>query len=103
MWRNFAIVQVALNDTKQYEFALNSVLDIAPIVERWTYYETRSIACDSVMVIEIPERLKDALVDLYVDIMSYLVKMAKYCEHSTSCKVCIPPPESTIEVLQADL
>ena len=98
----FAIVQVALNDTKQYEYALDCILDIPPIIERWTYYETRSIACASVLVIQVRERLRDSIVDLYVDIMDYLVKMAKYCERSALSKVYVPPPESPTEVLQAE-
>jgi hypothetical protein len=86
----FVILQIAVVDTKQYEFALNSVVEVSPIVERWSHHEKRSMAYDQFSPLGISQKFKDSLVDLYVQIMIHLATMATYCQQTQLRKIASP-------------
>jgi hypothetical protein len=82
----YGIVQVALVDINQYQFALTSVTNLSSVIERWMHFEQRDLNSSDCDLQETEAKfiksLRLSLVDLYLDIMIHLATMAKYCQKS---------------------
>ena len=79
----FTIVQVALGDIRQYEFALTCVATVSSAIERWIHFERRSLNSRDPDLLEAEDKLKDNLVEFYLEIMIHLSTMAAYCQKSS--------------------
>ncbi|KAF7503927.1 hypothetical protein GJ744_003008 [Endocarpon pusillum] len=79
----FAIMQIALNDTKQYDLAFNSVMEVVPVIERWTFYEKRSLMYDQFSEVRASQNFRVGLVELYLQIMIHTTTVATYCQKSS--------------------
>jgi hypothetical protein len=78
----FAVVQMALVDMKQYQFALTCVVNVSSTIKRWIHFEERNFNSMDPDLQEIEQRLKDNLTALYLDILIHLATMAAYCRKS---------------------
>jgi hypothetical protein len=78
----FAVAQMALVDMKQYQFALTCVANVSSTIERWIHFEERDFSSMDPNLLEIEQKLKDSLTDLYLDILIHLATMAAYCRKS---------------------
>ena len=86
----FVIIQIAFNDAKQYQFALNSLVDISPIIQRRFHFENRILPYVSLHQLSAAPKLEESLVDIYPEIMVYLVTMISYRQKSSSSKIFCP-------------
>jgi hypothetical protein len=78
----FAVVQMALVDMKQYQFALTCVVNVSSTIKRWIHFEERNFNSMDPDLQEIEQKLKDSLTALYLDILIHLATMAAYCRKS---------------------
>ncbi|KAI9658092.1 MAG: hypothetical protein M1821_002752 [Bathelium mastoideum] len=79
----YTLVQVIANENAEYMSCLSSIIELRPMIARWVHYERHFLVHKEPKVpVGRYDDLKNALVDLYQAILTFLAAMTRYCAGS---------------------